>query len=51
MEEYNKLTKSLIIPPGELEIDKIPASKLSVEFIYITTPQLSLVFEHLICYY
>lgn len=45
MEEYNKLTQSLKIPPGELEMTKIPASKFSVEFIYITTTQLSLVFE------
>ena len=51
MEEYNKLTKSLITFLGELEINKILTSKLNVKFIYITTPQLSLVFEHLICYY
>lgn len=47
MEEYNKLTKGLRSPhsKGELEISKIPALDLSLEFIYITTPQLSLVYE------
>jgi len=45
MKEYNKLTQSFLRSPGELEMTKIPASKFSVEFIYITTTQLSLVFE------
>lgn len=47
MEEYNKLTKGLRNPQSsaELEISKIPASEWGLEFIYITTPQLSLVYE------
>ena len=47
MEEYNKLTKGLRNPhsSGELEISKTPCSKWGLEFIYITTPQLSLVYE------
>ena len=47
MEEYNKLTKGLRNPhsSGELEISKTPSSKWGLEFIYITPPQLSLVYE------
>ena len=47
MEEYNKLTKGLRNPhsASELEISKISALDWSLEFIYITTPQTSLVFE------
>lgn len=47
MEEYNKLTNNLRNPKsaGELEISKTSASNWNLEFIYITTPQLSLVFE------
>lgn len=47
MEEYNKLTKGLRNPHslGELEISKTPSSKWGLEFIYITPPQLSLVYE------
>jgi hypothetical protein len=47
MEEYNKLTKGLRSPhsASELEISKTSASDWSLEFIYITTPQTSLVFE------
>jgi GIY-YIG catalytic domain-containing protein len=47
MEEYNKLTKGLRNPHSlsELEISKTPALKWSLEFLYITTPQLSLVYE------
>lgn len=47
MEEYNKLTKGLRNPQSsaELEISKTPASEWCLEFIYITTPQLSLVYE------
>ena len=49
MEEYNKLTKGLRNPQsmGELEISKIPASDLNLEFLSVTTPQLSLVFEQI----
>lgn len=47
MEEYNKLTKGLRNPhsSAELEVSKTPASEWGLEFIYITTPQLSLVYE------
>ena len=47
MEEYLKLTKGLRNPhsSGELEISITPASEWSLEFIYITSPQLSLVYE------
>ena len=47
MEEYKKLTKGLRNPhsSSELEISKTPALELSLEFLYITTPQLSLVYE------
>ena len=47
MEEYNKLSKGLRNPQssGELEISKTPALQWNLEFIYITTPQLSLVYE------
>ena len=47
MEEYNKLTKGLRNPhsASELEISKFSALDWSLEFIYITTPQTSLVFE------
>lgn len=47
MEEYNKLTKGLRNPhsASELEISKTSALDWSLEFIYITTPQTSLVFE------
>ena len=47
MEEYNKLTKGLRNPQSssELEISKTSALDWSLKFIYITTPQTSLVFE------
>lgn len=47
MEEYNKLTKELRNPhsSSELEISKTSALDWILEFIYITTPQTSLVFE------
>lgn len=47
MEEYNKLTKGLRNPhsASELEISQNSALDWSLEFIYITTPQTSLVFE------
>ena len=47
MEEYLKLTKGLRNPhsSGELEISMTSASEWSLEFIYITSPQLSLVYE------
>ena len=47
MEEYNKLTKCLRKPQsaGELEISKTPSSNWILEFIHITTPQLSLIFD------
>lgn len=47
MEEYLKLTKGLRNPhsSGELEISITSASEWSLEFIYITSPQLSLVYE------
>nr|YP_009262001.1 GIY-YIG endonuclease [Chrysoporthe austroafricana]AMX22076.1 GIY-YIG endonuclease [Chrysoporthe austroafricana] len=47
IEEYNKLTKGLRNPnsASELEISKTSALNWSLEFIYITTPQTSLVFE------
>ena len=47
MEEYNKLTKSLCKPrsSSELEISKTPALDWNLEFLYITTPQTSLVYE------
>lgn len=47
MEEYNKLTKGLRNPhsASELEISKNSALDWSLEFIYFTTPQTSLVFE------
>ena len=47
MEEYNKLTKNLRTPhsASELEISQTPASDWIVEFLYFTTPQLSLVYE------
>lgn len=47
MEEYNKLTKGLRTPhsASELEISKTPASEWRLEFLYITAPQLSLVYE------
>jgi len=47
MGEYLKLTKGLRNPQssGELEISLTPASEWSLEFIYITSPQLSLVYE------
>jgi hypothetical protein len=47
MEEYNKLTKGLRNPhsSSELEISKTSALDWSLEYIYITTPQTSLVFE------
>jgi hypothetical protein len=47
MEEYLKLTKGLRNPhsSGELEISLTPASEWSLEFIYLTSPQLSLVYE------
>ncbi|OSX56145.1 hypothetical protein POSPLADRAFT_1160885, partial [Postia placenta MAD-698-R-SB12] len=47
MEEYNKLTKGLRNPhsSSELEISKTLALDWSLEILYITTPQLSLVYE------
>lgn len=47
MEEYNKLNKGLRNPrsSSELEISEAPASDWSLEFIFITTPQTSLVYE------
>jgi hypothetical protein len=47
MEEYIKLTKGLRKPQslGELEISKTKALEWSLKFLYITTPQLSLVYE------
>ena len=47
MEEYLYLTKGIRSPrsSGELEISRTPASFWSLEFIYITHPQLSLVYE------
>lgn len=47
MEEYNKLTKGLRTPHslGELEISKTSSSDWNLEFIYLTSPQLSLVYE------
>lgn len=47
MEEYLKLTKGLRNPhsSGELEISMTPASEWSLDFICITSPQLSLVYE------
>ena len=47
MQEYYKLTKGLRNPhsASELEISKTSALDWSLEFIYITTPQTSLVFE------
>nr|YP_010170366.1 GIY-YIG homing endonuclease [Phanerochaete carnosa]QRZ60348.1 GIY-YIG homing endonuclease [Phanerochaete carnosa] len=47
MDEYNKLTKGLRNPQSssELEISKTPALEWGLEFLYITTPQLSLVYE------
>jgi len=47
MEEYNKLTKGLrnYHSSSELEISKTPALEWSLDFLYITTPQLSLVYE------
>lgn len=47
MEEYNKLTKGLRNPhsASELEISKTLALEWSLEFLYITTPHISLVFE------
>ena len=47
MEEYSKLTKGLRNPQSstELEISKTSALEWSLEFIYITAPQLSLVYE------
>lgn len=47
MEEYNKLTKGLRKPhsSSELEISKTSALDWKLEFLYITTPQTSLVYE------
>nr|QID02911.1 hypothetical protein [Orbilia oligospora] len=47
MEEYNKLTKGLRNPRSlsELEISKASALEWNLEFLYITVPQLSLVYE------
>ena len=47
MEEYNKLTIGLRKPhsSSELEISKTSALNWRLEFIYITTPQTSLVYE------
>ena len=47
IEEYNKLTQNLRTPhsSSELEISQTPASEWSLEFLYMTTPQLSLVYE------
>lgn len=47
IDEYNKLTKGLREPhsSSELIISQTPAKEWGLEFIYITTPQLSLVYE------
>ena len=47
MEEYNKLTLGLRNPHSvvELEISKNPAIEWNLEFLCLTTPQLSLVYE------
>lgn len=47
MEEYNKLTKGLRKPhsSSELEISKTSALNWKLEFLYLTTPQTSLVYE------
>jgi hypothetical protein len=47
LEEYYKLTKGLRNPKSssELEISNTSAEKWSLEILYITAPQLSLVFE------
>nr|YP_009568489.1 hypothetical protein [Drechslerella brochopaga]QBL02569.1 hypothetical protein [Drechslerella brochopaga] len=47
MEEYNKLIKGLCNPhsSAELEISKASALEWNLEFLYITAPQLSLVYE------
>nr|AVD96810.1 GIY-YIG homing endonuclease [Ophiostoma novo-ulmi subsp. novo-ulmi] len=47
MDEYLKLTKGLrkFRSSSELEISKTSASDWNLEFIYITTPQTSLVYE------
>lgn len=47
MEEYCKLTKGLRKPrsSSELEISKTSALNWGLEFLYITTPQTSLVYE------
>lgn len=47
MEEYNNLIKGLRNPhsSAELEISNTSALEWSLEFLYITTPQLSLVYE------
>ena len=47
MEEYNKLTKGLRKPhsSSELEISKTSALNWNLEFLYITAPQTSLVYE------
>lgn len=47
MEEYNKLTKGLRNPhsASEMEISQTSALDWSLEFIYITTPNTSLIFE------
>jgi hypothetical protein len=47
MDEYNNLSKGLRKPQStsELEISTIPAIEWGLDFIYLTTPQLSLVYE------
>lgn len=47
MEEYNKLTLGLRNPHSvvELEISKNPAIEWNLEFLCLTSPQLSLVYE------
>lgn len=47
MDEYNKLTKGLRNPQSsaELEISETPAIEWGLDIIYLTTPQLSLVYE------
>jgi hypothetical protein len=47
IEEYNKLTKGLRKPhsSSELEISKTSALNWELEFLYLTTPQTSLVYE------
>lgn len=47
MEEYNKLIKGLRSPrsSADLEISNTSALEWSLEFLYITAPQLSLVYE------